>query len=66
MTDLKAGDLVREKSIRALRPKSAYQLGIVLSVINFEMDTNKNSAQVMWADNTTPLWHPQRRLERVE
>jgi len=66
MTDLKAGDLVMEKSIRALKVDSPYQLGIVLSVINFEMDTYKNSAQVMWADNTTPLWHPQRRLERVE
>ena len=66
MTDLKAGDLVMEKSIRALKVGSPYQLGIVLSVINFEMDAYKNSAQVLWADNTTPLWQPQRRLERVE
>ena len=66
MTDLKAGDLVTEKSIRALRPRSAYQLGIVLSVMIFEKNTNKNSAHVLWPDNRAPLWLLQTRLERVE
>ena len=63
---LQAGDLVREVSVRALKEGSPYgQLGIVLSVINFDMDVHKNSTQVKWADCAAPLWHPTRRLEKM-
>ena len=62
---MKAGDLVREVSIRAIPEDSKYQLGLVLSVVNFPAQEYKNSAQILWADCTTPLWHPQRRLEKV-
>ena len=62
---LKVGDLVKEKSIRALRQDSPYSLGIVLSVIDFDMDIQRSSAKIKWSDCTMSLWHPQRRLERL-
>ena len=62
---LKVGDLVKEKSIRALRQDSPYSLGIVLSVIEFDMDIHKASAKVKWQDCNMALWHPQRRLEKM-
>tara|TARA_R100000808_G_C2149911_1_gene158480 strand:- start:1143 stop:1376 length:234 start_codon:yes stop_codon:yes gene_type:complete len=62
---LQAGDLVREVSIRALKKGSPYQLGIVLSIINFDRDVHKNSAKIKWPDCADPLWHPTRRLEKM-
>jgi len=62
---LQVGDLVREVSVRALKKDTPYCLGIVLSVINFDMDVHKNSAKIKWPDCADPLWHPTRRLEKM-
>ena len=62
---LEVGDLVKEKSIRALKQDSPYALGIVLSVIDFDMDIQRSSAKIKWSDCTMSLWHPQRRLEKL-
>ena len=62
---IKVGDLVREICTRDLKKGTPYCLGIVLSVINFDMDVHKNSAKIKWPDCVDPLWHPTRRLEKV-
>ena len=64
---LKVGDLVRERSIRALEPGSRYQVGIVLSVDSSNAVPRRRyfAAKVKWSDDSPPLWHTQKNLEKI-
>lgn len=62
---LQVGDLVREICTRNLKEGTPYCLGVVLSVVNYDVDVHKDSAKIRWPDCDLPLWHPTRRLEKM-
>ena len=65
---LRVGDLVRETGIRALlEPGSRYQVGIVLSVdsSNAVPPRKDFAAKVKWSDDSPPMWHTQKILEKI-
>ena len=62
---IERGDLVREVSIRALPEGSKYALGLVLSTLEFPA-TGKQHVCVRWCDNGAAMWHPARRLKKID
>lgn len=63
---LKVGDLVQEKSIRATEKGPPYSVGIVLSVDSHNVTDRKDfAAKVKWSDNSPPIWHVQKNLEKI-